>query len=161
MQLGWLWSSLGVGMLIASAWLALTHQGDVRNRFRIIARAMTVGGLSVGSLGLLETPLIAAALVVVIGGSTALFNPVVWALLQEMTPERLMGRVFTTFSTGSMAAAMAGITGFGWLADSIGPAASLGGLGTILLLTAFVASRFSRHVSTVGCVPSTAVTLPA
>jgi MFS family permease len=72
-------------------------------------------------------------------------NPIVWALLQEVTPEPLMGRVVTTFSTGSMAAAMAGMTCFGWIADAIGPAQSLIGLGLMLLLTALVAVWFMRR----------------
>jgi hypothetical protein len=69
---------------------------------------------------------------------------VVFALLQELTPSHLMGRVLTTFSTGSMAAAMVGMSGFGWIADKIGPAESLVGLGLVLLLTASVAMLFSR-----------------
>jgi hypothetical protein len=56
-----------------------------------------------------------------------------------------MGRVLTTFSTGSMAAAMVGMSGFGWVADAIGPAASLFGLGFVLLLTACVATQFARR----------------
>ena len=76
-----------------------------------------------------------------------MLNPVVWALLQEVTPSHLMGRVLTTFSTGSMAAAMVGMSGFGWIADSIGPAESLIGLGLVLLLTAFVATHFARQTT--------------
>jgi MFS family permease len=144
-QLGWLWSALGVGMLLVSTWLAWRHQGDLRSRMRLIVRGMIVGGIAVCSLSLLETPLIAAGVVIVVGGSTAILNPVIWALLQEVTPEHLMGRVLTTFSTGSMAAAMAGMTGFGWIADTVGPAESLIGLGLMLLLTAVVAVRFSRQ----------------
>ncbi len=56
-----------------------------------------------------------------------------------------MGRVLTTFSTGSMATAMAGMTGFGWIADTVGPAQSLIGLGLVLLLTAAVAIRCMRQ----------------
>ena len=108
---------------------------------------MTLGGLALCTLGLLETPLIAGALVVIVGGSTAVLNPVVWALLQEQTPAHLMGRVLTTFSTGSMAAAMAGMTGFGFVADTVGPAASLIGLGFVLLLTAVVALQIARHTT--------------
>ncbi|NGZ60178.1 MAG: MFS transporter, partial [Nitrospira sp. LK265] len=144
-QLGWLWSGLGVGMLAVSTWLAWRHQGDLHSRLRLIVRGMMVGGLAVCSLSLLDTPLVAAAVIVVVGGSTAVMNPVVWALLQEATPEHLMGRVLTTFSTGSMAAAMAGMTGFGWIADAVGPAQSLIGLGLVLLLTAAVAIRFMRQ----------------
>jgi len=144
-QLGWLWSALGVGMLAASAWLALIKQGDLRNRMRLLSSSMAVGGAAVCGLSLLETPLLATALVIVIGGSTALFTPVVWALLQELTPGHMLGRVFTTFSTGAMSSAMAGMVGFGWAADTIGPAASLIGIGLILMCTAGVAAHFGRR----------------
>lgn len=144
-ELGWLWSSLGVGMLAASAWLAWVNQGDLRNRLRLISAALAVGAVAVCTLGMLEAPVMAAALIVVFGGSTAVFTPVVWAMLQELTPEPLLGRVFTTFSTGAMASAMVGMAGFGWAADALGPAASLVGIGTVLLGTATVAAAFSQR----------------
>lgn len=144
-QLGWLWSALGAGMLMASSWLALTQKNDVRSRMQILVRGTTMGGLAVCTLSWLESPLIAAAFVTLVGAGAAVLNPVVWALLQEVTPSHLMGRVLTTFSTGSMAAAMVGMSGFGWVADAIGPAESLIGLGLVLLLTAFVATHFTRQ----------------
>jgi MFS family permease len=146
-QLGWLWSALGVGMLSASAWLAWKQQQDVPGRLRIVVYGMIVGGLAVCSLGFLQTPLIAAGVIVIVGGSTAVLNPIVWALLQELTPAHLLGRVLTTFSVGSMASAMAGMTGFGWMADEAGPAASLVGLGMVLLLTAAVAVQCTRTMA--------------
>ncbi|HKO30882.1 MAG TPA: MFS transporter, partial [Nitrospiraceae bacterium] len=117
-ELGWLWSSLGIGMLAASAWLAWINQGDFRKRLRLISAALAVGAVAVCTLGMLQAPVMAAVLIVVFGGSTAVFTPVVWAMLQELTPEPLLGRVFTTFSTGAMASAMAGMAGFGWAADA-------------------------------------------
>ena len=144
-ELGWLWSSLGVGMLAASAWLAWINQGDFQNRLRLISAALAVGAVAVCTLGMLQAPVMAAALIIVFGGSTAVFTPVVWAMLQELTPKPLLGRVFTTFSTGAMASAMAGMAGFGWVADAIGPAASLVGIGVLLLGTATVAAAFSRR----------------
>jgi MFS family permease len=145
LELGWLWSSLGVGMLAASAWLAWVNQGDIQSRLRLISAALAVGAVAVGALGMLQAPVMAAALIVVFGGSTAIFTPIVWAMLQELTPEPLLGRVFTTFSTGAMASAMAGMAGFGWAADTIGPAASLVGIGVVLLGTASVAAAFSQR----------------
>jgi MFS family permease len=143
-QLGWLWSALGVGMLTASSWLALRQSTDAQSRMKILVSGTTMGGLATCTLGLLESPLLAAGLVILVGAGAALLNPVVFALLQELTPSHLMGRVLTTFSTGSMAAAMVGMSGFGWIADKIGPAESLVGLGLVLLLTATVAMLFSR-----------------
>ena len=144
-ELGWLWSSLGIGMLGASAWLAWINQGDFQNRLRLISAALAVGAGAVCTLGMLQAPVMAAALIIVFGGSTAVFTPIVWAMLQELTPEPLLGRVFTTFSTGAMAAAMAGMAGFGWVADVIGPATSLIGIGVLLLGTAVIAALFSRR----------------
>lgn len=152
-ELGWLWSALGVGMLAASAWLAWTKQGDLRNRMRILSSSMAVGGAAVCGLSLLETPLLATALVIVIGGSTALFTPVVWALLQELTPGHMLGRVFTTFSTGAMSSAMAGMVGFGWAADTMGPAASLIGIGAVLMVTAGMADHFGRRCRPLPAAP--------
>jgi MFS family permease len=144
-QLGWLWSALGAGMLLASSWLAIRQKTDARSRMQILVSGTTMGGLATCSLGLLESPLIAGGFVILVGAGAAVLNPVVWALLQEVTPSHLMGRVLTTFSTGSMAAAMVGMSGFGWVADAIGPAESLIGLGLVLLLTAYVALHFTRQ----------------
>ena len=144
-ELGWLWSSLGIGMLAASVWLAWIKQGDLQNRLRLISAALAVGAVAVCTLGMLQAPIMAAALIIVFGGSTAVFTPIVWAILQELTPEHLLGRVFTTFSTGAMAAAMAGMAGFGWATDVIGPSASLIGIGVLLLSTAVAAAAFSRR----------------
>lgn len=146
-QLGWLWSSLGIGMLIASLSLASITQGDVSRRLRIISVALAVGGLAVGALGFLDAPLAAGAMLAVIGGSTAMFTPLVWTMLQELTPTHLLGRVFTSFATGGMASSMAGMAGFGWATDAIGPGASLGGISVILLATAAAAGLFSRSQS--------------
>ncbi|MFO0775551.1 MAG: MFS transporter [Nitrospiraceae bacterium] len=143
-ELGWLWSGLGVGMLITSIWMASKSQDDVFSRFRMVAAAMAVGGLAVCALSTMHTPGLAIGLIVIIGACTAVFMPIVWGILQEVTPEPLLGRVFTTFSTGGMAASMAGMAGFGWAADAIGPSASLIGIGVVLLGTALFASQCSR-----------------
>jgi MFS family permease len=152
-ELGWLWSSLGVGTLAASAWLAWVNQGDIRTRLRLITAALAVGAVVVCVLSMLKGPVMAAAFIVLFGGSTAVFTPVVWAMLQELTPEHLLGRVFTTFSTGAMASAMVGMAGFGWAADVLGPAASLGGIGLVLLGTATVVAAFSRRPLRLETIP--------
>ena len=140
LEVGALWSALGAGMLATSTWLASLAQGDLHGRFTLIFRSMAVGGLAMCGLSMLTAPLVAGALILIIGGSTALFMPIVWGVLQEVTPAPLLGRVFTTFSTGSMASAMAGMAGFGWAADTMGPHVSLLGIGFVLLCTACLAA---------------------
>jgi MFS family permease len=146
-QLGWLWSALGAGTLVASAALSLVNQGDLRYRLWIVAAALAVGGLATCTLPRLDTPLLAGALVAAIGGSTALFTPIVWALLQELTPAHLLGRVFTAFSTGGMASATVGILGAGWLADTFGPVISLTSTGLVLILAATVTLSWTRRIT--------------
>jgi MFS family permease len=102
-----------------------------------------VGGLAVCSLGQFESVFLSAGLVILIGCSSACFMPVVWSVLQELTPEHLLGRVFTMFSTGGMASAMAGMGGFGWAADNVSTSASLMGVGVTLLGAAALAMHFS------------------
>jgi len=144
-ELGWLWSSLGVGMLIVSFSLASLTQGDLSRRLRLISVSLAIGGLAVGALGYLHTSFAAGLLIAVIGGSTAMFTPLVWTMLQELTPAHLLGRVFTSFATGGMASSMAGMAGFGWAVDALGPVASLAGISAILLTTAVAAGVFSRY----------------
>lgn len=152
-QLGWLWSALGVGMLIASFGLASIARGDFSRRLQLISFALAVGGLAVGTLRFLEAPLAAGLVIAIIGVSTAMFTPLVWTTLQELTPAPLLGRVFTSFATGGMAASMAGMAGFGWATDRLGPGVSLGGISFILLITAIA-------VGTVGWYRSQLPDLP-
>lgn len=147
-ELGWLWSAQGLGMLATSLWLATAKERAPQQRLQIIAKSMAVGGVAACTLSLLETAILATALLVVIGASFALFIPVVFGVLQELTPEHLLGRVFTMFSSGGMAFAMAGMLGFGWAADAIGPTLSLIGIGVVLLVTALAAAQFSRRYRT-------------
>ncbi len=145
LEIGLLWSALGAGMLITSTWLASLSQGDLAGRFTMIFRSMIVGGVAMCGLSLLSAPLIAGAFILVIGGSTALFMPIMWGVLQEIIPEHLLGRVFATFSIGSMASAMVGMAGFGWAADTMGPHVSVLGIGLVLLIGACVAALCSRR----------------
>jgi DHA3 family macrolide efflux protein-like MFS transporter len=144
LELGWLWSFLGVGMLATSAWLACIEQGDLVYKLRMIAGSMAVGAFAVWSLKLFGNAILAAPFVIIIGGCIALVTPVVWSILQEMTPHHMLSRVFTTFSAGGMSAAMVGMLGFGWAVDQLGSGMTLFGIGLLLLGTACVAARFSR-----------------
>ena len=73
--LGWLWSALGAGMLLASVWLAMGQHGPLHERFRTIGRSLTVGGVAVCILGVLETPLLAAGLILIRSPLTSSYFP--------------------------------------------------------------------------------------
>jgi predicted MFS family arabinose efflux permease len=146
-QLGWLWSALGIGMLLASLGLASFTQANLTRRLHLISGALAVGGVAVGTLQFLESPWTAGVMIAVIGGSTAVFTPLIWTMLQELTPAPLLGRVFTSFATGGMASSMIGMAGFGWATDTLGPFVSLAGISFILLVTAIAAAIFSQRTS--------------
>ena len=143
--LGGLWSSLGVGMLLASCGLTWIKQAGTRKRLHIIAGAMSIGAALVFGLTLLPSPALALVMVGVIGGSSAVFTPIVWSLLQEMTPGNLRGRVFTLVSTAGMASAAAGIPAVGWMADTVGPSIGFFGIAFALLSTAMISVGVSQR----------------
>jgi MFS family permease len=136
MMLGWLWSAYGAGMVAISIALACTQQQKRSIRLLIIVAAMLVGGVASFILSGTTQPLLAIGLVTTIGAGLAAFTPVVWGILQEMTPEKLRGRVFSIFNTGAMSASMIGMVAFGWTTDRLGPRISLLGMATIFAMTA-------------------------
>jgi MFS family permease len=156
LELGMLWSLLGGGMLATSAWLAWVEQGDMGCRMRMIAGSMAVSGLAIWGLKFFGSASLAIPLIIIIGGCIAPVTPIVWALLQEMTPQHMLARVFTTFSTGVMSAAMAGMVGFGWAMDQLGSGITLLGIGVTFLATALAAAHFSRRLKPVAVVISQA-----
>jgi MFS transporter, DHA3 family, macrolide efflux protein len=136
MILGWLWSSYGAGMVLVSASLAFLTQCAPSKRLLIIIVAMAVGGIASFLLANTTFPPAAIGLVALVGAGLASFSPIVWGLLQEMTPDALRGRVFGIFNTGAMAASMIGMVAFGWAADRLGAHASLIGMTAIFGITA-------------------------
>ena len=136
LMLAWLWSAYGAGMLAVSLTLACMKQYTPSVRLRLIMVAMAVGGVASYLLGNTTQVLIALGWVAIIGAALAAFTPVVWGLLQEMTPEQLRGRVFSVLSTGAMSASMLGMVGFGWTADRLGPVVSLLGMTAVFTVTA-------------------------
>ncbi|HJR77752.1 MAG TPA: hypothetical protein VJ805_12285, partial [Nitrospiraceae bacterium] len=136
---GWLWSALSIGILGTTVWLAWRDNPTLRERLWMIAGASMVGGLAVFGLTVSPVTVVAALLLIAIGGSSGLVTPIVSATLQEMTPKDLLARVFGVFNTGVMAFAMLGMTVFGWVADTFGAVISLVGIGVVTLVTGVMA----------------------
>jgi DHA3 family macrolide efflux protein-like MFS transporter len=138
LMLAWLWSAYGAGMLAVSLALACMKQQSPSGRLRFITGAMCIGAGASYLLRITSETLAAIGLVAVIGAALAAFTPIVWGLLQEMTPEDLRGRVFSVLNTGAMSASMLGMVGFGWTADRVGPIVSLFGMTAVFAMTAGV-----------------------
>lgn len=142
--LGWLWSSMSLGILAATAWLIWKQQEPICRRLWTLVVASAVGGAAALALLAIPSLALAAGLIAAIGGSSGLVTPIVSASLQERTPKDLLARVFGLFNTGAMAFAMIGMTAVGWAADTFGASVSLTAIGLVQLGAAAV---------TVGLIP--------
>lgn len=137
-ELGWLWSSLSVGILMATVWLTLKKQTDICPRFWLMAGSALFGGAAVLAVGWTSSLVLAAVFIAVIGASSGVVTPIVSASLQQLTPQDLLARVFGVFNTGTMGLAMLGMIVFGWAADRFGPLVSVIAVGSVKLFTACV-----------------------
>jgi len=144
-ELGWLWSSLGVGILFTTVWLAVQEEANFCRRLWVIMGSALIGGIAVFGLNGNPSLIIAIGLIAAIGGNSGLVTPIVSASLQQVTPREMLARVFGVFNTGIMAFAMIGMTVFGWMADYYGPNISLIGIGATIIgsggVSAFLVPR--------------------
>jgi MFS transporter, DHA3 family, macrolide efflux protein len=136
--LGWLWSSLSLGILATTVWLIWKPQQRVCMRIWMVAIAAAIAAVAVPGLLMSDSMVLAAGLIMAIGATSGLITPLVSASLQERTPKELMARVFGLFNTGTMVFSMIGMTLFGWVADRFGPGVSLTAIGVVNGATAIV-----------------------
>lgn len=143
--LGYLWSTMGVGMLLTSFGLTWIHKEGVRERLYLMTGMLGVGGMAIFGLGLTETIGWIFLFVGLAGASTAIFTPIVWSLVQEVTPDNLLCRTLTILNTCGMASASTGMLFFGVITDQWGIQIGMLGIGSLFLLTAGLALLTSRQ----------------
>ncbi len=143
-EVGYLWSALGVGLLATSIGLLWATDWTIKDRMRLIMGTSVLSGLALCALTWAPDPYLAGLFMGLIGCGMGAFTPIAWGLIQELAPSQMVGRVLGLYGTGAMTAAIAGISAFGWITEQQGPETGLLGIGAILLLTALVATRMSR-----------------
>ena len=145
-EVGYLWSAFGVGLLLVSLGLVSLSSWSLPKRIQLMALSSFISGLTL--LGLLFTSnrLVAAALMVIIGMGAGTLTPVAWGVLQEISPTTLLGRVLAIYNLGAMTSAIAGMTIFGWVTQEFGERPSVFGIGVGLFLSAMVSMRVARWV---------------
>jgi MFS family permease len=79
-----------------------------------------------------------------IGAGIGMFTPVAWGILQEIAPQHMVGRLLTLYGAAAMAAAVVGMTLFGWMMQSMGEKPGVIGIGLVLFATASMAGRTGR-----------------
>lgn len=147
--LGWLWSSMGVGMLFTSLGLSCIKTLDRNGRVFLMALSMVAGGSALQFLAQAHSIVWGFVLVTIIGASTAAFTPIAWSIIQETTPNHLMGRVFTLINAASMAMASGGMVAFGGVADTFGSMVGISMIGFVFFITGvlvLLSSRFTMQV---------------
>ena len=146
-EVGYLWSMLGIGLLTVSLALTVISAWSVKRRIKVIAVASAVSGLALLALVMVTHSTEAAALLIVLGGGLGVLTPVAWGVLQEVAPAHMLGRVLAFYTLGAMAAAMGGITLFGWVTGRFGVPAAVVTIGLVMGCTGLSAWRFLDNMS--------------
>jgi len=145
-EVGYLWSALGMGLLLMSMTLLRFTEWNLSARTRIIAGASVASALAIGVLVWTNNLLLVGLLMIVIGGGMGAFTPIAWGIVQELTPGNLVGRVMSLYSTGAMTAAISGISMFGWVTERFGESTGVAGIGATFLLTASLGGWLSWSI---------------
>jgi MFS transporter, DHA3 family, macrolide efflux protein len=145
-EVGYLWSALGVGLLVMSIVLLWSTGRTLADRVNIIVLTSAMSGLAIGVLVWTTNLYQVGLLMMMIGGGMGAFTPIAWGIVQELTPRMMVGRVLGLYGTGAMTAAISGITMFGQITERFGESAGIAGIGATFLLTASLGGWLSRSI---------------
>lgn len=146
-EVGYLWSMLGVGLLSVSVALTIISAWSIKRRIKVIAFASAMSGLVLLALVKTNQATSAAVLLMLLGAGLGVLTPVAWGVLQEVAPPHMLGRVLAFYTLGAMGAAMAGITLFGWITGQFGVPAAVVTIGIVMGTTGLSAWGYLNHVS--------------
>jgi MFS family permease len=149
-EVGYLWSWLGIGLFVVSLVLVSLTQWDIRKRVQAVSVSSVIGGAALCALVWTQDLMVATVLVAVIGMGFGTWTPVAWGLVQEVSPAHMVGRVMAIYTAVATATSMAGMTFFGWMTERFNEYASVIGIGLVLFLLALAAAWFSRRVTETG-----------
>ena len=145
-EVGYLWSALGIGLLVMSIVLLWFTGRTLADRINIIVCTSALSGLAIGVLIWTKDLYLVSLLMIVIGGGMGAFTPIAWGIVQELTPRMMVGRVLGLYGTGAMTAAISGISLFGWVTERFGESTGVTGIGATFLLTASLGSWLSWSI---------------
>jgi MFS family permease len=145
-EVGYLWSALGVGLLVMSIVLLWFTGRTLADRVNIIVLTSAMSGLAIVVLVWTTNLYQVGILMMMIGGGMGAFTPIAWGIVQELTPRMMVGRVLGLYGTGAMTAAISGISMFGQITERFGESAGIAGIGATFLLTASLGGWLSRSI---------------
>jgi MFS family permease len=153
-EVGYLWSWLGVGLLIASLGLIRLSDQDIATRLQAVTVSSALGGAALWGLIWAHDFAAATTLVIVIGVGLGAWTPIAWSMVQELCPASLLGRVMAIYTAVATATAMGGMTFFGWVTEAFDESVSVIGIGIVLALQAGTSYWFKRNVARLAARPA-------
>lgn len=156
-EVGYLWSSLGVGFLIVSLALLPVSRWSLRARLYLLTASSCVAGVALLLLLSTTKPSVAFMLMAIVGAGLGTLTPIAWGMLQEFSPVSMLGRVMGFYTAVAMTTSLLGIWFFGWMTQSIGEVEGLLGIGVVFLLVATTSLLFTKRMSRVKREPVVAL----
>ena len=145
-EVGYLWSWLGVGLLFSSIGLIRMSGWDLSQRLSVITLSCALAGLALLGLTWTDDLRLAAVLVGCIGIGFGAWTPIAWGIIQEVAPAGMVGRVMAVYTASATATSMLGMSAFGWAAESFGSVASLIGIGGVMVILAGGSAWFGKRI---------------
>ncbi len=146
-EVGYLWSWLGVGLLLSSVGLIRLSAWDLRRRLGAITVSCALAGMAVVGLMWTNDFRMAAACVACIGIGFGAWTPIAWGIIQEVAPPGMVGRVMAVYTSMATATSMAGMSVFGWVTESAGSVVSIIGIGGVMFVLAGGSAWFGKRIA--------------
>lgn len=147
-EVGYLWSWLGVGLFVVSLLLIRLTEWNLASRMWAIAGSSAVAGAATAGLVWAHSLPSAMLLVGIIGIGIGALTPIAWGILQEISPAGMVGRTMAIYTAVATATSMAGMTFFGWVTEEFNATSGVIGiglaLGVLALFTAWVSQGAGR-----------------
>jgi MFS transporter, DHA3 family, macrolide efflux protein len=149
-EVGYLWSWLGIGLFLVSLALVPLSTWDIRRRLHVVSLSSLIGGAALCGLVWTQSLAVATVLVAVIGIGFGTWTPIAWSMMQEFSPAHMVGRVMAIYTAIATATSLAGISFFGWLTERVNEYASVTGIGFVMISLGLAAAWFSHRIAPEG-----------
>jgi MFS transporter, DHA3 family, macrolide efflux protein len=158
-EVGYLWSWLGIGLFLVSLALVSLTQWDARKRLQVVAVSSVIGGAALCGLIWTHSLIVASVLVTIIGMGLGTWTPIAWGMIQEFSPAQMVGRVMAIYTAIATATSLVGISFFGWMTELADENTSVLGIGLVFVLLGIAAASFSRQITAASASEDEAITL--
>jgi DHA3 family macrolide efflux protein-like MFS transporter len=145
-EVGYLWSWLGIGFFLVSLILVSLTQWGARKRVQVVSVSSVIGGGALCGLVWTHDLAMATLLVAIIGMGFGTWTPIAWGMIQEVSPAQMVGRVMAIYTAIATATSMAGMTFFGWVTERFNEYTSVIGIGFVLFILGLLAAWFSSRI---------------